>query len=186
MWILQNSNDLYSTYNLGPFPPAIALKYFTSLPSMPHSKLKDKLREFVQLYFIKKNGHRRYKYLLLGRDIFYFAPEWTPGFQLDSCFFIFSFICMFCRWLFVLLSFFFWPLCSLFFFIYGFWFPLWYLQTLLSHLAWEVRYHLSAYKIIWCQRVNNSSQHFTTFVNYQNGLPKRFHFFSCNIINAYN
>ena len=120
MWILQNSNDLYSTYNLGPFPPAIALTYLTSLPSMPDSKMKDKLREFVQLYFIEKNGQRRYKCLLLGRDISYFAPELTPGFQLDSCIFIFSFICMICRWLFVLLSFFIWPLCSLFFFIYGF------------------------------------------------------------------
>jgi hypothetical protein len=36
-----------------------------------------------------------------------------PG---DSCFSIFSFICMFCRSLFVLLYFFFWPLCCLFFF----------------------------------------------------------------------
>jgi hypothetical protein len=33
-----------------------------------------------------------------------------------SCYSIFSFICMFCRSLFVLLSFFFWPLCCLFFF----------------------------------------------------------------------
>jgi fatty-acid desaturase len=60
-------------------------------------------------------------------------------------------MCMFCRSLFVLLYFFFWPLCCLFFFdirilitpfvsfghcvvcsssIYGFWLPLWYLQTL--------------------------------------------------------
>ena len=35
------------------------------------------------------------------------APEFTPGFQWDSCFSIFSFICMFCRSLFVLLYFFF-------------------------------------------------------------------------------
>jgi hypothetical protein len=33
-----------------------------------------------------------------------------------SCYSIFSFICKFCRSLFVLLCFFFWPLCSLFFF----------------------------------------------------------------------
>ena len=38
--------------------------------------------------------------------------ELTPG----SCYAIFSFICMFCRSLFVLLYFFFWPLCCLFFF----------------------------------------------------------------------
>jgi hypothetical protein len=37
-------------------------------------------------------------------------PEFTPGFQWSSCYSIFSFMCMFCRSLFVLLSFFFWPL----------------------------------------------------------------------------
>jgi hypothetical protein len=44
------------------------------------------------------------------------APEFTAGFQRGSCYSIFSFICMFCRSLFVLLCFFFWPLCCLFFF----------------------------------------------------------------------
>jgi hypothetical protein len=45
---------------------------------------------------------------------------------------IFIFICMFCRSLFVILYFFFWPLCFLFVFDYGFWLPLSYLQTFLS------------------------------------------------------
>ena len=36
------------------------------------------------------------------------APEFIPGFQWASCYF--SFICMFCRSLFVLLYFFFWTL----------------------------------------------------------------------------
>ena len=44
------------------------------------------------------------------------APEFTPGFCWGSCYSIFSFICMFFRSLFVLLSFSFWPLCCLFFF----------------------------------------------------------------------
>ena len=44
------------------------------------------------------------------------APEFTHGFKWSSCYSIFSFMCMFCRSLFVLLSFFFWPLCGLFFF----------------------------------------------------------------------
>jgi hypothetical protein len=39
-----------------------------------------------------------------------------PGFYWGSCYSIFSFICMLCRSLFVLLSFFLWPLCCLFFF----------------------------------------------------------------------
>jgi hypothetical protein len=33
----------------------------------------DKLRDLVQLCFIKKNGQRRYKYLVLGRDRSYFV-----------------------------------------------------------------------------------------------------------------
>jgi hypothetical protein len=42
-------------------------------------------------------------------------------------------MCMFCRSQFVLLSFFFWPLCyTVSPVIYEFWLPLWYLQTLLA------------------------------------------------------
>jgi hypothetical protein len=41
--------------------------------TIPYSKLKDKLRELVQLCFIKKNGQRRYKYLVLGRNRSYFV-----------------------------------------------------------------------------------------------------------------
>ena len=44
---------------------------------------------------------------------------------------------MFSRSLFVLLYFFFWPLCCLFFDIYGLWLPLWYLQALLPSVAYE-------------------------------------------------
>jgi hypothetical protein len=44
------------------------------------------------------------------------APEFTPGCECGSCYSIFSFICIFWRSLFVLLSFFSWSLCCLFFF----------------------------------------------------------------------
>jgi hypothetical protein len=43
-------------------------------------------------------------------------------------------MCMFCWSLFDLLYIFFWPLCSS---IYGFWLPLWHLQTLLSLTIFE-------------------------------------------------
>jgi hypothetical protein len=36
--------------------------------TIPHSKLKNRLRELVQLSFINKSGQRRYKYLVIGRD----------------------------------------------------------------------------------------------------------------------
>ena len=41
-------------------------------------------------------------------------PEFTPGFYWGSCYSNFSYMCIFCRSLFVLLYFFFWPLCCLF------------------------------------------------------------------------
>ena len=47
-----------------------------------------------------------------------------------NCYLIFGVMCMFCRSLFVLLYFFFWPLCCLLFFIVRFWLPFWHLQTL--------------------------------------------------------
>jgi hypothetical protein len=80
MWILKNSKDLLEYIQSSPSPPAIALKHLTSLPftrllCIPHSKLKDKLRELVQLCFIEKNGQRRYKYLVLGRDRSYFVKH---------------------------------------------------------------------------------------------------------------
>ena len=43
------------------------------------------------------------------------APDLTPEFQWGSCYPIFSFMCMFCRLLFVPVSFLIWPLCFLFF-----------------------------------------------------------------------
>ena len=46
-----------------------------------------------------------------------------------------------CKSLFVLLSLFCCPLCCLFFFIYGFWLPLWYLQTLQHNKSlWNLLY----------------------------------------------
>ena len=44
------------------------------------------------------------------------APQFISGFQWVSCSSVFSFMYIFCRSLFVLLSLFFWPLCCLFFF----------------------------------------------------------------------
>ena len=49
--------------------------FFILYTTIPHSKLKDRLRELVQLCFIKKNGQRRYKYLVLGRDRSWFVKK---------------------------------------------------------------------------------------------------------------
>jgi hypothetical protein len=47
--------------------------FATIYTTIPLSKLKDKLRKLVQLYFIKRNDQRRYKYLVVGRDRSYFV-----------------------------------------------------------------------------------------------------------------
>ena len=39
---------------------------------LPHSKLKDRLKELIQLCFIK---HGRYKYLILGKNKSYFVKK---------------------------------------------------------------------------------------------------------------
>ena len=78
------------------------------------------------------------------------AHESAPGFQWGACYSIFSFICMFCR-SFVLLYFFFWPLCCLFFFdIRILIASLWYLQTLLLTIIFSyvpvISYYFTMYR----------------------------------------
>ena len=78
MWILQNSKDLLEYIQSRSLSPCNSINTFdlsTLYTTIPHSKLKKRLRELVQLCFIKKNGKRRYKYLVLGRDIYYFAKK---------------------------------------------------------------------------------------------------------------
>ena len=60
------------------------------------------------------------------------APEFTPGFQWGSCYPIYSFMCMCCRSLFVLLCFSCGHCVVCSYSIYGFRLLRWHLQTLLS------------------------------------------------------
>ena len=78
MWILKNSKDLLDYIQSRTLSSCNSIKTFdfsTLYTTIPHSKLKDKLRELVQLCFIKKNDQGRYKYLLLGRDRSYFVKK---------------------------------------------------------------------------------------------------------------
>ena len=78
MWILKNSKDLLEYIQSRSLSSCNSIKTFdfsTFYTTIPHFKLKDKLRELVQLCFIKKNGQRRYKYLVLGIDISYFVKH---------------------------------------------------------------------------------------------------------------
>ena len=78
-------------------------------------------REFPITGYVKEkpdSGFINYDlYLEWFRNCLPFRTTWVhPRFLVGSCYSIISFICMYCRSLFVLLCFFFWPLCCLFFF----------------------------------------------------------------------
>jgi hypothetical protein len=78
MWILKNSKDLSEYIQSKSLSSCNSIKTFdfsTLYTTIPHSKLKDTLRELVQLCFIKKNGQRRYTYLVLGKDRTYFVKH---------------------------------------------------------------------------------------------------------------
>ena len=78
MWILKNSKDLLEYIQSMSLSSCNSIKTFdfsTLYTTIPHSKLKDKLRELIQLCFINKNGQRRYHYLVLGRDRSYFVKK---------------------------------------------------------------------------------------------------------------
>jgi len=68
MWIRKNSKNMLeyiqSRY-LSSWNSTKTFDFSTLYTTIPLSKLKDKLRELVQLCFLKKNGQRRYTYIVL-------------------------------------------------------------------------------------------------------------------------
>jgi len=78
MWILKNSKDLLEYIQSRTLSSCNSIKTFdlsTLYTTILYPKLKDILKELVQLCFIKMNGQRRCRYLVLGRDKSYFAPK---------------------------------------------------------------------------------------------------------------
>jgi hypothetical protein len=76
MWILNNSKDLLEyiqSRSLSCYNSIKTFDFSTLYTTIPHSKLKDILRELVQLCFMKKNGQYRDTYLVLGGDRSYFV-----------------------------------------------------------------------------------------------------------------
>ena len=69
LFVLKVSNSLSSCNSIKTFD------FSTLYTNIPHSKLRDKLKELILLCFIKKNGQRRYKYLVLGRDKSHFVKD---------------------------------------------------------------------------------------------------------------
>jgi hypothetical protein len=64
-------------YNQRSSPHVIALEKLTSTQLLP-LKTKDRLKELVQLCFIKKNAQSRYKYLVVGQILFDSTKKLDP------------------------------------------------------------------------------------------------------------
>ena len=76
MWILKNSKDLMDILRSRSFSCCKSIKTFdfsTLYTTIPHTQLKTRLKDLIRRSFFKKNGERRYKYLVIGRDNAYFV-----------------------------------------------------------------------------------------------------------------
>ena len=76
-----DSEDLLKYIHSRPLSPCNSINTFdfsVLCITIPHSKLKGRFRELVQMCFNKKkNGQRRYRYLVLGRDRSYIVGKNT-------------------------------------------------------------------------------------------------------------
>ena len=78
MWILKNSKELLEQLQSLNFNHITSIKSFdfsTLYTTIPHQKLKSRLATIIWNSFIHKNGNRRYKFLVLGREGPYFVKE---------------------------------------------------------------------------------------------------------------
>ena len=78
MGILKNSKELLDHLKSANFSLITNIKSFdfsTLYTTIPHKKHKSRLATKIRNSFLHKNGNRRYKYLVLGRDGPYFVQE---------------------------------------------------------------------------------------------------------------
>ena len=78
MWILKESEELLDHLKSPNFNLITNIKSFdfsTLYTTIPHQKLKSRLATIIRNSFLHKNGNRRYKYLVLGREGPYFVKE---------------------------------------------------------------------------------------------------------------
>ena len=70
MWILKNSSPKFNHIT-----NIKSIDFSTLYTTIPHQKLKSRLASVIRNSFLHKNGKRRYKYLILGREGPYFVQE---------------------------------------------------------------------------------------------------------------
>ena len=82
MWILKNSKDLLECIKSRNVSFCNSIKTFdfsTLYTTIPHEKLKSRLKSLIQQCFFKRSGERRYKYLVIGKDKSYFVKNHTDS-----------------------------------------------------------------------------------------------------------
>ena len=76
MWILKNSKELMEILNSKSVSSCNSIKTFdfsTLYTSIPHEQLKSRLAQLIKRSFFKKNGKRRYKFLVVDYTKTYFV-----------------------------------------------------------------------------------------------------------------
>jgi hypothetical protein len=76
MLILKNSKGLLENLKSHGFSKIHSIKtYYLSIlyTTIPHDKLKSRLFQIIDNYFLNKNGTRKYKFLVIGQQNTYFV-----------------------------------------------------------------------------------------------------------------
>ena len=82
MWILKNSKQLLEdlkSLSISGINNINTFDFSTLYTTIPHSKLKKRLKDFIFRSFFSINGKRRYNYLVTKRDNTYFVKEHTDA-----------------------------------------------------------------------------------------------------------
>ena len=78
MWILKNSKELLENLKAQSLHSVNSIKSFdfsTLYTTIPHDKLKSKLKEIINQCFFHKNGNRRFQYVVTDYKDTYFVRD---------------------------------------------------------------------------------------------------------------
>ena len=74
MWILKNSKELLENLKAQSLHSVNSIKSF-DFSTIPHDKLKSKLKAIINQCFFHKNGNRRFQYVVIGYKDTYFVRD---------------------------------------------------------------------------------------------------------------
>ena len=78
MWILKNSKELLENLKAQSLHSVNSIKSFdfsALYTTIPHDKLKSKLKEIINQCFFHKNGNRQFQYVVIGYKDTYFVRD---------------------------------------------------------------------------------------------------------------